>query len=127
MDPHQFLSKQWVVSPGARRVYRVAAAVSLTLYLSLILIVWYGPSPFLKQALFIGVLATAITGAGMEYFLFRFDDSKAWKQILWFLGMICAPLGPALFCFLVYSRSQALRNACAPSMNGALDNSKHLG
>ena len=73
----------------------------------------YGPIPALKQFLFVGVLATAINGAGMEFFLFRFDDSPAWKQILWFCALIFIPIGPALYCFLVYSRSKVVLNALA--------------
>lgn len=47
----------------------------------------------------------------MEYFLFRFDDSPALKQILWFVVMLFVPLGPALYCFVVYSRSALLTEA----------------
>ena len=97
----------------ARSVYRVAAVVSLTLYVSLAALIVYGPILALKQFLFVGVLATAINGTGMEFFLFRFDDSAAWKQILWFCALIFIPVGPALYCFLVYSRSRVVLNALA--------------
>jgi hypothetical protein len=113
VNHYQHFSKEWIVSPTARRVYRVAAVVSLTLYVSLAALIAYGPIPALKQFLFVGVLATAINGTGMEFFLFRFDDSAAWKQILWFCALIFIPVGPALYCFLVYSRSRAVLNALA--------------
>ena len=113
MDPYQHFSKEWIVSPMARRVYHVAAVVSLTLYVSLAALIVYGPILALKQFLFAGVLATAISGTGMEFFLFRFDDSAAWKQILWFCALIFIPVGPALYCFLVYSRSRVVLNALA--------------
>jgi hypothetical protein len=125
MHQYQFLNKQWIVSPTARRVYRAAAVVSLTLYVSLTAMILSGPIPLLKQFLFIGVLATAINGVGMEFFLFRFDDSPAWKQILWFCAMIFIPIGPALYCFVVYSRSQAVKAACAPG-DGIPNGSKLL-
>lgn len=113
MNHYQHFSKEWIVSPTARRVYRVAAVVSLTLYVSLAALIAYGPIPALKQFLFVGVLATAINGTGMEFFLFRFDDSAAWKQILWFCALIFIPVGPTLYCSLVYSRSRAVLNALA--------------
>lgn len=113
MNHYQHFSKEWIVSPTARRVYRVAAVVSLTLYVSLAALIVYDPILALQQFLFVGVLATAINGTGMEFFLFRFDDSAAWKQILWFCALIFIPVGPALYCFLVYSRSRVVLNALA--------------
>ena len=113
MDHYQHFSKEWIVSPTARRVYRVAAVGSMTLYVSLAALIVYGPIPALKQFLFVGVLAAAINGTGMEFFLFRFDDSPAWKQILWFCALIFIPIGPVLYCFLVYSRSKVVLNALA--------------
>jgi len=44
----------------------------------------------------------------MEYFLFGFDDSSALKKMFWFCVMLLPPLGPALYCFLVYSRSKVV-------------------
>ena len=70
MDHYQHFCKEWIVSPTARRVYRAAAVNSLTVYASLVALIVYGPIPALKQFLFVGVLATAITGTGMEFFLF---------------------------------------------------------
>jgi hypothetical protein len=113
VDHYQHFSKEWIVSPTARRVYRVAAVVSMTLYVSLAALIVYGPIPALKQFLFVGVLAAAINGTGMEFFLFRFDDSPAWKQILWFCALIFIPIGLVLYCFLVYSRSKVVLNALA--------------
>jgi len=113
VNHYQHFSKEWIVSPTARRVYRIAAVLSLTLYVSLAALIVYGPIPALKQFLFVGVLATAINGTGMEFFLFRFDDSAAWKQILWFCALIFIPIGPALYCFVVYSRSKMVLNAVA--------------
>jgi len=113
MNPYQYFSKEWIVSERARRVYRTAAVISLTVYVTLVALIAYGPIPALKQLLFVGVLATAINATGMELFLFRFDDSAAWKQILWFCAMFLIPLGPALYCFLVYSRSKVVLRTLA--------------
>ena len=125
MDSYQYLKKEWIVSLTARRVYRAAAIVSLTLYPLLLAFIYISPFPILKQLLFIAVLATAINGVGMEFFLFRFSESQVWKQVLWFCALIFIPIGPALYCFLVYSRSQAVRIACS-SADAALGGAKHL-
>jgi hypothetical protein len=125
MVPYQYLKKEWIVSLTARRVYRAAAIVSLTLYPLLLGLIYNGRFPILKQLLFIAVLATAINGVGMEFYLFRFDESEAWKQVLWFCALIFIPIGPALYCLLVYSRSQAVRTACS-SADAVLGGAKHL-
>jgi hypothetical protein len=125
MNHYQYFSKEWIVSEAARRVYRAAAVVSLTVYVTLVALILYGPIPLLKQLLFVGVLATAINATGMEFFLFRFDDSAACKQILWFCAMIFLPIGPALYCFFVYSRSPAIKAVCAPG-DGIPNGSKLL-
>jgi len=67
--------------------------------------------PVLRPILFAAVLGMAINALGMEYFLFRFDDSGPLRQVFWFCVMIFAPLGPALYCFVVYSRSDQLKNS----------------
>jgi hypothetical protein len=124
MDPHQYVKKEWIVSPVARRVYRTCAVVSLTLYASMVALALKGPLPGLKQLLFLGALATGVNGCGMEVFLFRFDDSPAWRQVLWFFLMIFVPLGPALYCFRVYSRSAAVQAACATRSDASLTGMK---
>jgi len=126
MRAYDYINKEWIVSPTARRVYRAAAAISLTLYFSLAALRLNQPIPFLKQLLFAGVLGTVLTQVGMEFFLFRFDESRARKQAVWFCVMLCPPLGPALYCFLVYSRSQVVKAACAIRPEGVRDGSKPI-
>lgn len=113
MIKYEYISKDLIISSTARRVYRASAVLSLFIYPSLVAIKIAGPTPFLKQLLFISVVATAIITVGMEFFLIRFDDSAVWKQIFWFLVMIFAPLGSVLYCFAVYSRSKAVQSANA--------------
>jgi hypothetical protein len=125
MDPHQFVRKEWIVSPVARRVYRTCAVVSLTLYASMAAVVLKAPLPGLRQLLFLGVLAMGVNACGMEIFLFRFDDSPAWRQIVWFVLMGFLPLGPALYCFLVYSRSTAIKAASATRSDASLTGMKN--
>jgi hypothetical protein len=118
MIKYEYINKEWIVSPTARRVYRTAAVVSLTIYFTVAAILVNGPTPLLKQLLFLGVVATALIIVGMEFFLFRFDDSRWWKQIFWFCVMLVPPVGPALYCFLVYSGSKAVLNALTARPEG---------
>jgi hypothetical protein len=124
MIKYEYVNKELIVSPAARRVYRTAAVVSLTIYFTLAATVVSGPTPLLKQLLFVGVLATAIIMVGMEFFLFRFDDSRVWMQMFWFCALLFVPLGPALYCCLVYSRSKVVLNAIAPVQEDASRESK---
>ena len=112
MHQYELIDKKLIVSETAKRVYRAAAAVSLTLYASLVGVL-ISPTHLWKGPILLGVLGMAITGAGMEIFLFRFDDSGALKQIFWFCLMLFVPLGPALYCYLVYSPSKVLRSNSA--------------
>lgn len=125
MNTYEFINKEWIVSPRARRVHRAAAAISLTLYFSVFAAVLNVKTPFLRQIVLLGVVGTALTLIAMEFFLFRFDVSPAWKQILWFFAMLIPPLGPALYCLVVYSRSPVF-GATADTQNGVVDNSKPL-
>jgi len=114
MQPYEYINKDWIVSQSARRVYRASAAMSLALYpLVIALAVGEIPRmvvPALRLLLFASVIGTGITMVGMEFFLFRFDDSHALKQIFWFVVLLFPPLGPAMYCFVIYSRSKAVGN-----------------
>jgi len=112
------------VSPTARRVYRTSAALSVALFFGWWTILFIGgiPStiaPVVRLLLLAGVLGAGITFVGMEFFLFRFDDSRPLKQIVWFLVMLLPLLGAALYCFIVYSRSNILKSSCAKRPEGA--------
>jgi hypothetical protein len=122
---YDLITKEWIISRTARSVYRAAAALSLLL-LPVLWVAIQGSGmlgslrPILRPLLFVGALGMALTGLGMEYFLFRFDESHALKQVFWFCVMLFAPVGPALYCFLVYSRSDAVQQCVdrAPGMSG---------
>jgi len=60
---------------------------------------------------FAGVVGAGIRVVGREYFLFRFDTWRPLKQIFWFVIMAIPLLGAPLYCFIVYSRSDLLRQA----------------
>ncbi|MFZ0277895.1 MAG: hypothetical protein WA254_03385 [Candidatus Sulfotelmatobacter sp.] len=108
---YDFINKEWIVSRAARRIYRTAAVTSLALYpIMVALRVSEVPRilvPALRPVLLASIIGAGVTLVGMEFFLFRFDDSHALKQIFWFGAMLFIPLGPALYCLLVYSRSKA--------------------
>jgi hypothetical protein len=124
MVKYEYISKEWIVSLRARRVYRVSAALSIALFFGWWAILFVGGippaiAPLVKLLLFAGVLGAAITLVGMEFFLFRFDDSHPLKQVVWFLLMLLPLLGAPLYCLLVYSRSNVLKSSYAERMQGA--------
>ena len=49
----------------------------------------------------------------MEYFLLGFDKSPVLKKLFWFCVMAFVPVGPPLYCFIVYSRSDVLQEYAA--------------
>jgi hypothetical protein len=67
--------------------------------------------PMVKLFLLAGVFGTAITLVAMEYFLFGFDTSPSFKKAFWFVAMLFPLIGPPLYCFFVYSRSDVLKTA----------------
>jgi len=124
MVKYEYINKEWIVSLTARRVYRVSAALSIALFFGWWAILFVGgiPSaiaPLVRVLLFAGVLGAAITLVGMEFFLFRFDDSHPLKQVVWFLLMLLPLLGAPLYCLLVYSRSNVLKRSYTERMEGA--------
>jgi hypothetical protein len=124
MLKYELINKEWIVSPTARRVYRVSASLSVTLFFGwwAILIMGGVPesiAPVVRVLLLVGMLGAAITLVGMEIFLFRFDDSHPLKQVVWFCVMLFPLLGTALYCFIVYSRSDVLKSSGAKRAEGA--------
>jgi hypothetical protein len=110
MFRHYYINKEWIISATARRIYRIAAGFSLVLLLIRIALQFPGTIPdslfpMTRSLLLAGIVATAITMVAMEYFLFGFDDSPESKRVFWFCVMLLPTLGPALYCFIVYSRS----------------------
>ena len=122
MQPYEYINKDWIVSQSARRVYRAFAVISLALYPAVIALAMGDIPrmivPALRLLLFASVVGTGITMVGMEFFLFRFDDSHALKQIVWFVVMLLPPLGPAMYCFVIYSRSKAVGNVRLDRVGG---------
>jgi hypothetical protein len=119
-----YINKEWIVSDTARRIYRIAASLSLALFFFLMAVHIIGGVPqalvpILKLPLLAGVLGAAVTMVAMEYFLFGFDNSSALKRVFWFCVMLFPPLGPSLYCFIVYSRSDVLKATVGKRAEGA--------
>jgi hypothetical protein len=117
MLKYEYINKEWIVSRTARIVYRTAAVTSVFIFVALVALILESgrTNPvrlMMRPLLFLEAIGIALTLVGMEYFLFRFDDSHALTQMFWFCLLLLPPLGPALYCFLVYSRSEVVR-ACA--------------
>jgi hypothetical protein len=126
MDSYSYIKKQWIVSPAARRMYRFSAFLSLTVFLWPWL-PWLIPAGRMSEAaasyarvlLLASVLGCVITQSAMEVFLFRFDNSRPVKQIFWFCFLLLPVLGAALYCLLVYSRPDVLRQAAIQRVEAA--------
>jgi hypothetical protein len=121
---YYYINKEWMLSSTAQRIYRVAASLSLALFFMLVALrsvpeIPNALLPVVKPLLLAGVLGTATTMVAMEYFLFGFDSSSASKKALWFCVMAFPPLGPALYCFIVYSRSNVLKGNNGKRVEGA--------
>jgi hypothetical protein len=120
-----YINKGFMVSNTAWRVYRLATCASLGMCVILVALKIAGgvPQGFLtvvKVLLFAGAMGTALAFVAMEYFLFGFDKSSAIKKAFWFCVMIKVPiLGPALYCFLVYSRSEVVKGGLPRRANSA--------
>jgi len=113
---YYYINKEWILSATARRVYRVAATLSMLLFFILwakrfLLALPPGAISIVRLLVFAGVVGAATTIVAMEYFLFGFDKSPAWKRLIWFCVMLLPPLGPPLYCFIVYLRSDALKSS----------------
>jgi len=121
---YYYINEEWMVSGTAQRTYRVAASLSLALFFLLVAVrvvdaIPEALLPVVKSLLLAGVLGAATTMVAMEYFLFSFDDSPAMKKVFWFCVMLFPPIGPALYCFIVYSRSDVLKSNYAKRAEGA--------
>ena len=110
-----YINREFVVSATARRVYRTAASASLGMLVMLVVIRTAGGVskeyfPIIKVLALGYAIGTALTFVAMAYFLFGFDKSSAFKKAFWVYIMLRIPvLGAALYCFLVYSRSDLVR------------------
>jgi len=128
---YYYINKAWMLSPLASRVYRISATLSCALFF-----LWFalhfvsdisGPWRYLiRDVLLVCIVGAAVNLVAMEYFLFGFDKSSEWKKVFWFVVMLFPLLGPALYCFVVYSRSESVNRSAsnAPTKINEKDPSK---
>ena len=124
MMKHYFLPKEWMVSAGARHVYRKAAVISIAFLVLLIALQFVEEVPeswavIVRFALLLGVASTALTLVAMEYFLFGFDTSSDGKKMLSFILMLAPVLGAAIYCLTSYSRQVQSGSDAPETANGA--------
>jgi hypothetical protein len=106
MSYYRLIPPSCIVSATARRVYLACGQVSVAFAA---LVMWSastGSNVFQTQLgtilLPLGATSIALLVVGMECFLFMYDDSRAWKQVLWFVALAIIPFGTVLYCFRVY-------------------------
>ena len=111
---YELISPKLIVSRTAYHVYRVSACLSILLFVALCIVISEGSlpeiiAPIAQSLLLVFAIAAASTIVGMEFFLFRFDNSRPLKQVFWFCVMLVPLLGAATYCFVVYSRSNLFK------------------
>jgi len=111
---HKFyISRSWMVSTTAQKVYRWAAYLAIVFTVLLVAIPFLDRipeilAPLFRLVFFAGAAATALLVVAMEYFLFGFDQSASTTKGLWMLLAFVPPIGTALYCLYGYSRSPLL-------------------
>jgi len=119
------ISRSWIVSLLAQRVYLVCALSALALLgivIGTLMAVAaaggdsFAVSPLVARALRVllwpCVVGTAALTIAMWYFWFSFDDSDWLKKSLWFVLLyLVIVIGPVLYYFFVYRSGRALDRA----------------
>jgi len=115
-----FISKSWILSKVAQRVYFCSAllaiaefgliiAVNTALVAAGVAELRGGARTLVHILILPAIVGTAILFVAMLYFWFGFDKSNWLKRACWFFGIYVVPVGTVLYYFLVYRRSPALR------------------
>ena len=116
------ITKSWIISRTARKIYLVCAllavarfgslfAISLAMAFSQVRSLVQFPLAFnpAKALILPGILGTATLTLAMWYFWFTFDRSSWLRKAFWFLPLyFLLPIGPALYYFFVYRRSDVI-------------------
>lgn len=114
------ISKEWIISDTARRVYFVCAVAAFSLFGGILAstmamqasgITSLEGSPIaaltVRVVLWPGILGTAVLSIAMWYFWFTFDKSSWLKKACWFVPLyFLLRIGPSLYYFLVYRRNR---------------------
>jgi hypothetical protein len=116
---YEYITREWFLSPMARRVYRSSALLSMATFLFWLPLMFIGVSresvSFARALLFVGATGAGITLIGMQFYLFRFDDSHPLKQFFWFCVMVIPFFGAPVYCFAVYSRATRANQPVVPA------------
>jgi lysylphosphatidylglycerol synthetase-like protein (DUF2156 family) len=117
------ITREWIVSPIARRIYFGCALANLALHAVLMgtrLAVEasgagsVAASPLavmiVKSLLWPGIVGTGLLSVAMWYFWFSFDRFRWMRRASWFLVLFWGiTIGPALYYFFVYRNNEAFR------------------
>jgi hypothetical protein len=115
------ITKAWIVSPLARRIYLVCALLAVALFGTLVAVsaamvasgvrsLASAPAAvsIVKVLILPEVIGTAALSVAMWYFWFTFDRTSWVRKACWFPPLYFLPtMGPALYYFFVYRRSTA--------------------
>jgi hypothetical protein len=121
MVRYQLIDKKMIVSRTATLTYRAAAIFRPGVLFRLDDVSDIRcPAGHRACLAFLGALSYATTMTGMEVFLIGFDNSHPLKQIFWFCMLIIRFFGLALYWFVVYSNSDAVKNTDNPPKSSAV-------
>lgn len=110
------ISRGWILSPTAQRIYFASALLALALIATLmgthmamsaagIRALVPPASSVIRTLLYPEVLGAAILWIAMWYFWFGFDRSHYLKKAAWFVCLfLLAPFGTVAYYFVVYRR-----------------------
>jgi hypothetical protein len=116
------ISRAWMVSPGAQRLYLLCALANLSFIAVLIgtLIAMAASDVFfltdpaairlVRVLLWPGIVGSGTLAVAMWYFWYSFDQSGWIPKTIWFFVLILGrSVGPLIYYFFVYRRSDGLR------------------
>lgn len=110
------ISRDWLLSTTAKRVYLASALLALCLIATLIgshtamrsagtRSLTPSAAPLVRALLFPGIVGAGVLWTGMWYFWFSFDRSHYLKKAVWFaILFFLIPLGTIAYYFFVYRK-----------------------
>jgi hypothetical protein len=113
------ITRAWIISRAARRVYFACALAAFSLFgvfIASLAALGAAGAPSLEAfpdaalvvriLLWPGIVGTALLSIAMWYFWFGFDNSGWLRKAIWFVPLyVFLAIGPAFYYFFVYRRS----------------------